>query len=224
MSSVDDRVVKLSFDNTGFEAGATKAIGLLDKLGQALKLDGAAKGLSNVKDSLHNFNMDDVSNSVEECSSRFGAFEAFVAGIFLNLGNRAANFGIAMAKNLTVKPLMDGFGEYETQMRSVQTILSNAGDKLKEQGFTTQEQQIAKINETLDELNTYADKTIYNFSEMTRNIGTFTAAGVDLDVATKSIQGIANLAAASGSSSQQASTAMYQLSQAIASGTVKLQD
>lgn len=224
MSSVDDRVVKLSFDNTGFEAGATKAIGLLDKLGQALKLDGAAKGLSNVKDSLHNFNMDDVSNSVEQCSSRFGAFEAFVAGIFLNLGNRAANFGIAMAKNLTVKPLMDGFGEYETQMRSVQTILSNAGDKLKAKGFTTQEQQIAKINETLDELNTYADKTIYNFSEMTRNIGTFTAAGVDLDTATKSIQGIANLAAASGSSSQQASTAMYQLSQAIASGTVKLQD
>lgn len=224
MSSVDDRVVKLSFDNTGFEAGATKAIGLLDKLGQALKLDGAAKGLSNVKDSLHNFNMDDVSNSVEECSSRFGAFEAFVAGIFLNLGNRAANFGIAMAKNLTVKPLMDGFGEYETQMRSVQTILSNAGDKLKAQGFTTQEQQIGKINETLDELNRYADKTIYNFSEMTRNIGTFTAAGVDLDTATKSIQGIANLAAASGSSSQQASTAMYQLSQAISSGTVKLQD
>lgn len=224
MSNIEERIVSMKFDNTGFEAGATKAIEILDKLKAALKLDKATDGLDAVKKSVGEFSMDSVSSSVDECSSRFGAFEAFVAGIFLNLGNRAANFGINMAKNLTVKPLMDGFGEYETQMRSVQTILSNSGEKLKEQGFTTQEQQIERINQTLDDLNTYADKTIYNFSEMTRNIGTFTAAGVDLDTATTSIKGIANLAAASGSTSQQASTAMYQLSQAIASGTVKLQD
>ena len=224
MSNIEERIVSMKFDNTGFEAGATKAIEILDKLKTALKLDKATDGLDAVKKSVGDFSMDSVSSSVDECSSRFGAFEAFVAGIFLNLGNRAANFGITMAKNLTVKPLMDGFGEYETQMRSVQTILSNSGEKLKEQGFTTQEQQIERINQTLDDLNTYADKTIYNFSEMTRNIGTFTAAGVDLDTATTSIKGIANLAAASGSTSQQASTAMYQLSQAIASGTVKLQD
>lgn len=80
------------------------------------------------------------------------------------------------------------------------------------------------VNKALDELNTYADKTIYNFTEMTRNIGTFTAAGVDLDTSVAAIKGIANLAAVSGSTSQQASTAMYQLSQALASGTVKLQD
>jgi len=224
MSSTDERVVSMKFDNTGFEAGATKAIDILEKLEKALKFDNGTSGIESVKKAVSGFDMDNVSDSVEECSSRFGAFEAFVTGIFLNLGNRAANFGINMAKNLTVKPLMDGFGEYETQIRSVQTILSNAGEKLKEQGFTTQDQQIEKINQTLDELNTYADKTIYNFSEMTRNIGTFTAAGVDLDTAVTSIKGIANLAAASGSTSQQASTAMYQLSQAIASGTVKLQD
>lgn len=224
VSSVDERVVRMQFDNTGFEAGATKAIGILEKLEKALRFDGAAKGIDDVKSSIGDFNLDDVSSSVEECSSRFGAFEAFVTGIFFNLGNRVTNFGLDMAKNLTVKPLADGFSEYELQMKSVQTILSNAGSKLKESGYETQEEQIAVINSRLDELNTYADKTIYNFSEMTRNIGTFTAAGVDLDTATKSIQGIANLAAASGSSSQQASTAMYQLSQAIAAGSVKLQD
>ena len=65
---------------------------------------------------------------------------------------------------------------------------------------------------------------MYNFSEMAKNIGTFTAAGVDLKTSTSSIKGIANLAALSGSSSQQASSAMYQLSQAIAAGQVHLQD
>jgi tape measure domain-containing protein len=59
---------------------------------------------------------------------------------------------------------------------------------------------------------------------MARNIGTFTAAGVKLEVATNAIKGIANLAAISGSSAEQASTAMYQLSQALATGTLKLID
>lgn len=224
MSTTDERIVSLKFENSGFEAGASKAIGILEKLEKALKFDGASSGIDSVQKSVNSFNMDEVSSSVEECSSHFSAFEAFVAGIFMNLGSRVTNFGLDMAKNLTVKPLMDGFSEYELQMRSVQTILSNSGEKLKEAGYTTQEEQIGIINDRLDQLNKYADKTIYNFSEMTRNIGTFTAAGVDLDTAVVSIQGIANLAAASGSSSQQASTAMYQLSQAIAAGSVKLQD
>lgn len=80
------------------------------------------------------------------------------------------------------------------------------------------------VNDRLDQLNHYADKTIYNFTEMTRNIGTFTAAGVELDTAVQSIQGIANLAAISGSTSEQASRAMYQLSQALSTGTVRLLD
>lgn len=222
--NVEERIVKLSFENTGFEAGATKAIAMLDKLKSALKFDSMSDGLSKVKGSIDSFNLDHVSDEINETQSQFGVFEAFVAGIFMRLGSRVADFGLNMAKNLTVKPIMDGFGEYETQMKSVQTILSNTREGLKEAGITEEADQVALINSKLDELNTYADKTIYNFSEMTRNIGTFTAAGVDLETATSSIQGIANLAAASGSTSQQASTAMYQLSQAIAAGSVKLQD
>ena len=121
-----------------------------------------------------------------------------------------------LTKSLTIEPIFSGFKEYETQMDSVQTIMANTGLEGSE--------GLAKVNATLDELNAYADKTIYNFTQMTKNIGTFTAAGLDLDVSAKAIQGIANLAAVSGSTSQQASTAMYQLSQALASGTVKLQD
>ena len=127
----------------------------------------------------------------------------------------AVNAGKRIVKALTLDPIISGFQEYETQINAVQTILANTSSK----GTT-----IDQVNAALDELNTYADKTIYNFTEMTRNIGTFTAAGVDLDKAVTSIKGIANLAAASGSSSMQASTAMYQLSQAIAAGKVQLMD
>ena len=132
-----------------------------------------------------------------------------------NITNSALNAGKNIVSALTIDPIKTGFQEYETQINAVQTILANTQSK----GTT-----IDQVNAALDELNKYADQTIYNFTEMTRNIGTFTAAGVDLDKSVTSIKGIANLAAASGSNAYQASTAMYQLSQAIAAGKVSLQD
>jgi tape measure domain-containing protein len=123
--------------------------------------------------------------------------------------------GATQVKAFTLDPLTSGLQEYETNLNSVQTILANtqaSGAKLKD------------VNAALLDLNRYSDKTIYNFSQMAKNIGTFTAAGVDLKTATGSIKGIANLAALSGSNAEQASTAMYQLSQAISAGRVSLQD
>lgn len=106
--------------------------------------------------------------------------------------------------------------EKSAQIKALSEVAAASGD--------VKATTLDDVNAALDELNEYADRTIYNFTEMTRNIGTFTAAGVDLDTSVAAIKGIANLAAVSGSSSQQASTAMYQLSQAISSGTVRLMD
>ena len=132
-----------------------------------------------------------------------------------NITNSAVNAGKNIVKALTIDPVKTGSQEYETQINAVQTILANTQSK----GSTLDD-----VNKALDELNKYADQTIYNFTEMTRNIGAFTAAGVDLEKSVTSIKGIANLAAISGSTSQQASTAMYQLSQALAAGKVQLMD
>lgn len=218
MPNVDDRIVKMTFDNAQFEQGVATTLNTLDKLEGALNLDGAAEGLNAVSDSVNNFSMDPVSNSVSEVQAKFSAFNAFVTGVFINLGSKAADFATNLAKKATVQPLIDGFKEYELQMKSIQTIISNTGRD------ANSADDIREVNEALDELNEYADQTIYNFSEMTRNIGTFTAAGLDLETSVSSIQGIANLAAVSGSSSEQASRAMYQLSQALSTGSLKLQD
>jgi len=216
MSNIDERIVALKFDDSGFAAGANKAIGILDKLSNSLKFKNSGDGLSSVQKAVNGLSFNGIENGVAVVTQRFSAFQEFVTGVFRHLGAQAVNFGENLIKNVTLKPVTEGFSEYQTQMKSIQTISANTG--------LSGEEGIAKINSALDELNTYADKTIYNFTEMTRNIGTFTAAGIDLDTSKKAIQGIANLAAVSGSTSQQASTAMYQLSQALASGTVKLQD
>src|SRR4029077_5453558 len=131
-----------------------------------------------------------------------------------NVASQAANQGRKIAAGL-FGPIKGGLEEYSTNLNSIQTILANT----QASGATLND-----VNAALLDLNKYSDKTIYNFSQMAKNIGTFTAAGVDLKTSTASIKGIANLAALSGSNADQASTAMYQLSQAIAAGSVKLQD
>ena len=138
------------------------------------------------------------------------------------LGNFIANAMtkmVAFTKQFTAGPI-EGYAEYVNKMTSIQTIKSNTEAAF---GGDTNRQMV-QINRTLSDLNEYADQTIYSFEDMTRNIGTFTAAGVGLEDSATAIKGISNLAAASGSTSMQASTAMYQLSQALASGRVTLMD
>ena len=214
-TTVDSRVVEMRFDNKQFESGVATTISSLDKLKQKLNLDGATKGMENIDAAAKKVNMSSLGNAVDTVGVRFNALWTIADQTLRNITNSAYATGERLLKSLTIEPIKTGLQEYETQINAVQTILANTESK----GTTLED-----VNGALDELNTYADKTIYNFTEMTRNIGTFTAAGVDLDTSVSAIQGIANLAAVSGSTSQQASTAMYQLSQAMASGTVKLMD
>ena len=213
--TIDEKIVSMQFDNKQFESNVKTSLSTLDKLKQSLKLDGASKGLENVSSAAKSFDMSPMGNGIEMVQAKFSALEVMAVTALANITNSVVNAGKKLVSAITIEPIKSGFQEYETQMNAVQTILAN----------TQKEGTNVKIvNAALDDLNHYADKTIYNFTEMTRNIGTFTAAGVKLDTSVSAIKGIANLAAVSGSSSQQASTAMYQLSQAIASGTVKLMD
>ena len=213
--TIDEKVVEMRFDNKNFESNVSNTLSSLDKLKQKLNLSGASKGLENVQSAASKCNLSGLSGAVETVQTKFSALQVMAVTALANITNSAVNAGKNIVSALTIDPVKDGFAEYETQINAVQTILANT---------QKEHTNIDQVNAALDTLNTYADKTIYNFTEMTRNIGTFTAAGVGLQTSVDSIQGIANLAAVSGSSSLQASTAMYQLSQAIAAGKVQLMD
>lgn len=213
--TIDERIVEMRFDNRQFEQNVQTSLSTLDKLKRGLDLDNAAKSLDGLGDAAKRCDMSVLGKSVETVQAKFSAFQVVAMTTLSNITNSAVNTGKRLVSALTIDPIKTGFQEYETQIGAVQTILANT----QHEGTNLQQ-----VNRALDELNTYADKTIYNFTEMTRNIGTFTAAGVNLRTSVVSIKGIANLAAISGSTSQQASTAMYQLSQALAAGKVSLMD
>ncbi|MBO5906209.1 MAG: tape measure protein [Kiritimatiellae bacterium] len=214
-TTIDQRVVEMQFDNKQFESNVSDTMSTLDKLKQKLNLNGATKGLEEVDRAAKSCNIGIIGDAVHQVGLKFNSLYTIADQALRRITDSAMMYGKKIISSLTIDPIKMGFQEYETQINAVQTILANTESKGK---------TLDDVNSALDELNAYADKTIYNFTEMTRNIGTFTAAGVDLDTSVSAIKGIANLAAVSGSTSQQASTAMYQLSQALASGTVKLMD
>ena len=215
MGSIDKRIVSLEFNAGDFSKGAEKATATLDKLKQSLKLENAAAGLNKVKSAAAGFNLGTIGTGIDALKAKFSTLG--VAGItaLTNITNKAVDAGLKLAKSLTIDPIMAGFSEYELKMGSIQTILANTA----RHGTT-----LDQVTASLDELNTYADKTIYNFGDMTKNIGLFTNAGIKVEDATSMIKGFSNEAAASGTTSAAASNAAFQLSQALSAGQIRLMD
>lgn len=211
-TTIDERVVEMRFDNRQFEAGVKTSLSTLDKLKEGLDLDGAAKGLKGLSDAAKKCDLSTLSNSVETVRMKFSALEVMAVTALSNITNSVINTGKRMIESFILEPPKQGFDEYELKMGSIQTIMMSTGASLEE------------VNKYLQELNTYSDKTIYSFQDMTSNIGKFTNAGVGLEDAVMAIQGVSNVAAVSGANANEASRAMYNFAQALSAGYVKLID
>lgn len=240
--SIENKVVSLELDDSKFTSRVDGVLRNVDRLKSGMNFKQSTDGLDNVgkaaqdaskqmggiADGVKNINTSVINNSTTAAaatanvgaaakisSTNFSMLAGAASVAMGNIASKALMAGGSVLSSFTFGPIMDGFREYENQLNAVQTIQANTFSK----GETT-----ATINAALDELNAYADRTIYSFTEMTRNIGMFTSAGVGLKDSVAAIKGLSNVAAMSGSTSEQAATAMYQLSQALSTGSVKLQD
>lgn len=212
MSSIDQRVLQMEFDNSRFERNASQSMKTLEGLKKSLDFDGATKSLEGLDKAGRSFSMDGMASAVENISSKFNAMGVIAFTVLQNITNAAVNAGRRMINAFAIKPVTDGFNEYELKMGSIQTIMASTGESLE------------SVNGYLEELNKYADRTIYSFKDMTMNIGKFTNAGVSLKDSVAAIQGVSNVAAVSGANANEASRAMYNFAQALSAGYVKLID
>jgi hypothetical protein len=55
MSNIDERIVRMTFDNAAFGNGVNSTMSQLQALNKALKLDGASQGLSDVSNAFNKF-------------------------------------------------------------------------------------------------------------------------------------------------------------------------
>lgn len=213
--AVDDRIVRFSVDDSSLVKKGPSVVDMLGKMKEALNFSHSAKGLQDIEKAAKKINWESMASGAEVFTNKISALSIMGITAIQRYTNQALNAVENFAKELTTRPIFTGFSEYEIKMDAIQTILTNTAKA----GTTLDD-----VNRVLGDLNQYADLTIYNFAEMTRNIGTFTAAGIGLDDAAAAIKGISNVAAASGVNATKAAGAMYQLSQGMASGVIRLQD
>ena len=216
--SVDEKVVKMTLENAGFKSKILSTLGSITRLDRAFRgsknidLSRSVSSVNSLRGAVSRFSMRPISAGADSVKAHFSAMSVAAVAALGTIVSRATSAGINIAKSISIKPMAEGFDMYENKLKTIQVIHANTGAS------------VGKISGILASLNDYANKTVYSFQDMTTNLGTFTAAGVDLRTAKTDMIGLSNLAAASGSNTQQAATAMYQLSQAVAAGKVGLQD
>ncbi len=202
MASIDERIVQMEFDNKQFEQGLGTSLKSLEQL------DSRIKGLDN------SHALSGISSAVQNISDRFSTLGIIGMTALQNITNQAIQAGQRVLTALTVRPMIDGFREYETQIQAIRVMQANLGAEF----------NMDKVNAALDNLNEYADRTIYNFGQMTQGIGRFTAAGVNLEDSVNTIKGLANVAAGAGTNAEALARTYIQVSQALQRGYFMLQD
>ena len=211
-NNIEDNIVSMQFDNKQFESGVATSLSTMDKLRSSLNFPDAGKGLADVNTAVSRFNMNPMASAIQGVSKLWLGLTTVAVTAISNITNKVVDAGLNLAKSFTIDPITQGFQEYEKNLNSIQTIMANTGASVK------------VTNGYLNDLNHYSDQTIYNFGQMADSIGKFTAAGVSLPDAVPAIKGMANSAALAGSDVNQLNTAMYQMSQALSTGVIRLMD
>jgi len=198
MVDIDERVVQMKFDNTDFEQKTKKTFSILDKLHEKLSF----------KDVVDNDAMNSIADNVQKVADKaYTIIDRTIDKIKDNIANKLVGY----IHDATIGQVQMGFNKYSDMTTSVAT--------LKAQGYAMEE-----INEQLERLMYFTDETSYKFTDMVGEIGKFTASGQKLEDATTAMMGIADWAALSGKNANDASRAMYQLSQALGAGRVRKED
>lgn len=225
--AVDERIVRMEFQNDQFEKGVKESIRSLEDLKKALKVEESSESLKNVEQTLKDV-QNQTRKTAEEATRQsklleqaLSPLESKIRKIKQDIISWPMDQVVKGFDNIFVKPLKDGMDEYEEKMGKVQT-LTNAV-KWSQFGGDA-EAAMDAVNSALDRLNTYADKTIYSFKDMTTAFTKFAQQASSLDEAEDAIVGLYNASAYYGLNKQQGSMVSYNMAQALGVGKMQLID
>ncbi len=191
MSSTDERVVSLKFDNQQFESGVKTSLGTLEKLKQGLKLEKSAKGLEGLKTASRGFSMDSVAGAVDAVTNKFSILGTIGDQVLRNLTNSALSLG----KNLiTAIPnqIIEG-GKRRAQ--NIEQAMFQLRGLLGEDEFAKSQELINK------NINDAVAGTAYGFDAAAKVASQLKASNIDFgEDMMKSLRGVSGVAAMTNSS------------------------
>ena len=190
MSSIDERIVSMQFDNEQFEKN----------VGTTLKsLTNLEKGV----DGLNGISTSGLADAIESLQDRFSNLGIIGMTVIQNLTNRFVDAGIKMAKSLTIDQVAAGFDKYTANTKTVKALLNSTGES------------IDVVTEKINGLSWYSDATSYSYNSMVSALKSFTAQDIKMDEAIPAIMGIGNSLSYAGLAAEEASYAFDIYSKAM---------
>ena len=219
-TTVDEKIVEMQFDNRQFEANVKTSLNTIERLKKSLKFEKTSVGLEKIGKAAKELDVSQLERSIGRANSSFLRMRDVIKMTLIqDITRWAERAGAKLIRSLSIDQISSGWDKYAEKTAAVQTIMAATASQ-----FTDTAKQMEYVNEQLDKLNWFTDETSFNFLDMVNNIGKFTSNNIKLDDAVTAMEGISNWAAISGASVNEASRAMYNLSQAISMGSLKLQD
>lgn len=219
MPSIEQRVVEMKFDNKNFESNVHTTIDSLDNLKKSLALNEASKGLEDLQRAGDRFDLHGMEDAAGRVQNALAELASRGLQSIQGLSAKASAELSKMFNQMTIEPVTAGWSKYADKTQAIQTIMAATSKQ-----WADESERMENVQEQLGVLNWFTDETSYKFLDMVQNIGKFTSAGVKLQPAVTAMQGISTWAAVSGANVNDAGRAMYNLSQAMATGAVKLMD
>ena len=200
MSSIDQRIVEMQFDNQQFEKGIQTSLKSLASLKQSLRLDRAKDGI------------DETAKSVKNLAHQFTLFGQIALKAKDTIADLVVNRGKQLVKSLSIDQISSGWTKYGQKTSSVQTIINATGKSIDE------------VNGYLDKLMWFSDETSYSFTEMTSALGTMASSGGDINKLIPMIEGMAAATSFAGKGAAEFSRLIYNLNQSYGQGYLSLID
>lgn len=243
MPEVDEKVATLVFDNSDFDPEVKKSQKTLEEFEKSLD----PKAFDKYAKNLNSQDFKPLNNSLSALGNTFKSLETIATGALLNIGMKLENTLSSGIRKMTIDPMIQGWTAYGEKVTSVQTIMAATRNKFVEfadavdrgdesvqnfiasqdalvTGAQIMENQMAYVNEQLDQLMAFTDETSASYGVMVNNIGKFTSQNIDLQTSVKAMEGIATWANLSGANAEQMARAMYNISQSLGVGKMMTRD
>ena len=104
MSTIDNRVVNMQFNNAEFQQRVAATLKSLDTLNKSLKLEGAAKGLEGLSAASKNVNLSHVEAGVQGIADKFKAMSIIGITALTTIAHKAIEVGTQLTKSFTIDP------------------------------------------------------------------------------------------------------------------------
>lgn len=187
MSSIDERVVSMQFDNDQWLRRVESTNKSLDGLKKNLNLDASARSLENLSAAGNRFDLSHLGPQIENISEKFNVLGAIGFSVLQRLTNSAIDFGTNLVKK-AFDPMVQG-----GQRRALN--IEQAEFQLGGLGFTGK-----KLEEVMTAANYAVDGTAYGLDEAAKAAAQFAASNVPIDKMGGSLRAISGVAAMTNSS------------------------